>query len=114
MMSQQNTGASRDEPSELGYGRYGGEQPYASQQEQVPALQFQEGRAEKIYQPTRDMTMLYRLLTMIFALVALMAFVYICLVLVGGTAGIVSFCAASLTIMVIASTMISVKREGDK
>lgn len=114
MMSQQNTSASRDEPSESRYGRYEGEPPYAGQQERLPVLPFQEERAEKVYLPRRDTTMFYRLLTMVFALVALAVFVYICLILVGGTAGIVGFCAASFTIMVLASTMVSVKREGEK
>jgi hypothetical protein len=41
------------------------------------------------------------------AMVALLAFAVICLVIVGGTSGWISFIAASFTIMVIASTAIS-------
>ena len=114
MGPQQNIGAWQDGQPESRYRSYEGEPLSVSQPDLVSGLPFQEGRTEKVYQPVRDTTMLYRLLTMVFALAALAVFVYICLVLVGGTAGIISFCAASFTIMVIASTVISVKRDGEK
>jgi hypothetical protein len=61
----------------------------------------------KVYPPLRDNKNMLRLLWFVVAMVALLAFAVVCLVIVGGTAGWISFCAASFTIMVIASTAIS-------
>jgi hypothetical protein len=47
-------------------------------------------------------------------MVTLLAFVIVCLIIVGGTGGWISFCAASLAILTIASTFISAKKEGEK
>ncbi len=67
---------------------------------------LREGPGEKVY-PLSDNKNMLRLVWFLVAMVALLAFAVVCLVIVGGTAGWISFCAASFTIMVIASTAIS-------
>lgn len=61
----------------------------------------------KVYPPVSDNKNTLRLLWFGVAMVALLAFAVICLVIVGGTPGWISFIAASFTIMVIAGTAIS-------
>jgi len=61
----------------------------------------------KVYRKGSDNKNMLRLLWFGVAMVALLAFAVICLVIVGGTPGWISFIAASFTIMVIASTAIS-------
>jgi hypothetical protein len=104
-----------DERASSTYGRYEGDQEYVHQREGIPYAQpLREGLGEKVYLPTRDNTNLYRLLAFVIAMVTLLVFVVVCLVLVGGTAGWISFCAASFAILVIASTFISMKPERAK
>lgn len=66
-----------------------------------------EEPGEKVYPPVGDNKNMLRLIWFGVAMVALLAFAVICLVVVGGTPGWISFIAASFTIMVIASTAIS-------
>lgn len=66
-----------------------------------------EELGEKVYPKVADNKNMLRLLWFVVAMVALLAFAGICLVVVGGTPGWISFIAASFTIMVIASTAIS-------
>ena len=61
----------------------------------------------KVYPLLSDNKNMLRLIWFGVAMVALLAFAVICLVIVGGTTGWISFLAASFTIMVIASTAIS-------
>lgn len=61
----------------------------------------------KVYPPVTDNKNTLRLIWFGAAMVALLAFAIVCLVMVGGTAGWISFIAASFTIMVIVSTAIS-------
>ena len=68
---------------------------------------LREEPREKVYPPVSDNKNMLRLLWFVVAMVALLAFAGICLVVVGGTPGWISFVAASFTIMVIASTAIS-------
>ena len=80
------------------------------QREAVESIQEQPPREEsggKVYPPLSDNKNTLRLIWFVVAMVALLAFAVVCLVVVGGTAGWISFCAASFTIMVIASTAIS-------
>lgn len=74
-----------------------------SRYEQTPG----EEPREKVYPLVSDNKNMQRLLWFVVAMVALLAFAGICLVVVGGTAGWISFVAASFTIMVIASTAVS-------
>lgn len=66
-----------------------------------------EGPGGKMYPLVSDNKNSLRLLWFVVSMVALLAFAGICLVAVGGTPGWISFIAASVTIMVIASTAIS-------
>ena len=82
----------------------------------IPQREASESRYEqpvreepggKVYPKVDDNKNMLRLLWFGVAMVALLAFAVICLVIVGGTPGWISFIAASFTIMVIASTAIS-------
>ena len=66
-----------------------------------------EEPGERVYPPVSDNKNMLRLIWFVVAMLALLAFAGICLVVVGGTPGWISFIAASVTIMVIASTAIS-------
>lgn len=68
----------------------------------------------KGYPPVSDNKNMLHLLWFGVAMVALLAFAVICLVIVGGTPGWISFIAASFTIMVIASTAIQIGIAGGK
>ena len=81
-----------------------------SQREASESLHEQplrEEPGEKVYPPVSDNKNMLRLVWFGIAMVALLAFAVICLVIVGGTPGWISFIAAAFTIMVIASTAIS-------
>ena len=108
MMSQRETSESIiDEQANSTYGRYEGDQEYTRQHNETSYEQpLREGLGGKVYAPLNDNKNMFRLLWFVVAMVALLAFVVVCLVIVGGTAGWISFCAASLTIMVIAGTAI--------
>ena len=107
MMPQRNIGESLNEQASSTYGRYEADQEYASPRDEIPYEQpLRAGPGEKVYLPVRDNTNLFRLLVFVIAMVTLLAFAVVCLVFVGGTAGWISFVAASFTIMVIAATAI--------
>ena len=115
MMQQRNTGEAREEQAGLLYGNYEGGQQHAAPPYEIPeALPLREGPGEKVYLPSAESMNTYRLLVFVISMIALLVFVIVCLVFVGGTGGWISFCAASFAILVIASTMISMKREGEK
>ncbi len=116
MMSQKHVDEPGGEHSDFPYGRYEGEQPvYPPQREEPQAAPFlREGFAEKANLQPRENTNLFRLLTFVIAMAALLGFAYVCLVLVSGTGGWIGFCAAAFAIMIIASTAISVKRPDEK
>jgi len=115
MMPQGNASEPGNEQAGSMYGGYEGEQEYAPQHESPYSAQFfREGPGVKVSSPIRDNTNMFRLLVFIIAMVTLLAFVIVCLVVVGGTGGWISFCAASLAILTIASTFISAKKEGEK
>jgi len=96
------------EPASSIYGRYEAEQQYARQPDEASYEQpLKDGRGEKTYPALSDQKNMLRFGWFAVAMVALLAFAIICLVVVGGTPGWISFIAASFTIMVIASTAIS-------
>ena len=89
------------------YGGYEGDQEYARQHDETSYEQpLREGVGGKVYPPLGDNKNMLRLLWFVVAMVTLLAFAVICLIFVGGTAGWISFCAASLVILVIAGTAI--------
>jgi hypothetical protein len=75
--------------------------------ESIHEQPLREEPGGKVYPPLSDNKNMLRLLWFVVAMVALLAFAAICLVVVGGTPGWISFIAASFTIMVIASTALS-------
>jgi hypothetical protein len=116
MMPQRNANESvNEQASSTYYGSYEADQKYVRQADEIPYEQpLREELGGKVYLPQRDNTNLFRLLVFVIAMVTLLAFVVVCLVIVGGTGGWISFCAASFAILVIASTFISMKPEGTK
>ncbi|HLI88435.1 MAG TPA: hypothetical protein VKV37_07075 [Ktedonobacteraceae bacterium] len=102
MMPQQESDPIHEQ-AESTYGRYEGEQEYARQQFETPYQQPQQSAwAGKVYTAQSDNKNMLRLVAMGMALAALMAFAVICLIIVGGTAGWVSFCAACLATFIVA------------
>ena len=81
--------------------------PQKEVSESIYEQPLREGPGGKVYPPVSDNKNMLRLLWFVVAMVALLAFAVVCLVIVGGTPGWISFIAASFTIMVIASTAIS-------
>ena len=81
--------------------------PQREASESIHERPLREEPGGKVYPPLSDSKNMLRLIWFGVAMVALLAFAVICLVIVGGTPGWISFIAASFTIMVIASTAIS-------
>jgi hypothetical protein len=87
------------EQTDSTYGHY--------QQFETPYQQpQQEGSAGKLYTATPGNINLYRLLVMAMAMATLIILALICLVLVGGLGGWISFCAACLSIFIIAASVV--------
>jgi hypothetical protein len=108
MMPQSDEGESIREPAHATYGRYEEELPYARPPDGASDEHLLKDEAGgKAYPPLSEKQNKLRLQWFAVAMVALLAFAVVCLVIVGGTAGWISFLAASFTIMVIASTAIS-------
>jgi hypothetical protein len=108
MIPQREASDSIDEQVSSPYGSYQGNQQDAGQHDAISYEQpLREEPAGKVYPLLNDNKNMLRLIWFVVAMVALLAFAVVCLVIVGGTAGWISFCAASFTIMVVASTAIS-------
>jgi hypothetical protein len=89
------------------YGGYEGNQADAHQQFETydPQL-LQEERVAKVYVPAHDNKNMLRLIAFAIAMVTLIVLAVLCLILVGGTGGWISFCAASLAIFIMACVAI--------
>ena len=108
MLPQREAGELLHEQAIPTYGSYQESQQDARQLGAISYEQpLREGPEEKVYPELRDNKNMLRLLWFGVSMVALLAFAVVCLVIVGGTPGVISFCAASFVIMVIASTAIS-------
>jgi len=108
MIPQREASDSIYEQASSPYGSYQGSQQDAGQHEAIAYEQLlREGPGGKVYPSLNDNKNMLRLIWFVVAMVALLAFAFVCLVIVGGTAGWISFCAASFTIMVVASTAIA-------
>lgn len=102
------------EASELTYEQtsptYGGYQEVQQEARQRDAISYEqplrEGPEGKVYPELRDNKNMLRLLWFGVSMLALLAFAVVCLMIVGGTPGWISFIAASITVMVIAGTAI--------
>jgi hypothetical protein len=108
MIPQRETGESIYEQASSTYGSYQGAQQNVPQLDTISnEQQLGEEPGGKVYPPGSDNKNTLRLIWFAVAMVALLAFAVVCLAIVGGTAGWISFIAASFTIMVIASTAIA-------
>src|SRR5690348_17670809 len=93
MMPQREASEPRDEQASSAYGGYEGYQADIHQQFETSYQRpLQEERVAKVYVPVHDNKNMLRLVTFAMGLVALIALAVICLVLVRGTGGWVSFC----------------------
>jgi uncharacterized membrane protein YkgB len=89
------------------YGRYEGDQAYAHPRDETSYKQMlRETAVAKVYpEPPRNQN-LFRLIGLVVTMVSLLAFAVICLILVGGIGGWISFCAACITTFIVASVAI--------
>src|SRR5579884_1802740 len=89
------------------YGRYEGDQTYARPRGEAPYEQMmRDTPVAKVYpEPPHNQNM-FRLIGLAITMGSLLAFAIICLVLVGGIGGWISFCAACITTFIVASVAI--------
>jgi hypothetical protein len=116
MMPQKEVNEAIHQQADPDYGRYEGNQTSSARQHYETSYE-QELRGEpsgKVYPLPRDNTNIRGLLWFVVAIVALLAFAVVCLVIVGGTAGWISFCAASFAIMTLAGVGIIGTRVNQK
>src|SRR5881394_1230126 len=106
MMPQREAGSPIYEQAGSTYAGYEGNQADAHQQfETYDPQPLQAERAAKVYAP--DNKNMLRLASLAIAMVTLIVLAVVCLILVGGTGGWISFCAASLAIFVMACVAIT-------
>jgi hypothetical protein len=118
VIPQQEASESLHEQASSAYGRYEGDQEYASQHD-VTSYEhpLREGSGGKVYPPPSDNMFRQFVIVFVLSMVALFAFAVLCLVFVGSTGGWIAFIAASFAIMCIASTFIGMnaaKQAGGK
>lgn len=101
MMPPEETGKSFSEESDQTYGRYEGNHTSSTYQHYEQAAQ--ERSASKVYPQPSDNKNILRFALAVISLVMLLACGFLFVVLVGGTAGWISFAAASLAIFIIAA-----------
>lgn len=103
MMPQEET----HEQTGSTYGRYEGNQAYAHPRDEAPYEQMlRETPVAKVYPEPPQNQNLFRLMGLAITMVSLLAFAVICLILVGGIGGWISFCAACITTFIVASVAI--------
>jgi len=89
------------------YGRYAGDPTYAHPRDEALYEQMiRETPIAKVYLEPRNNQNVLRLIGLAITMVSLLAFAVICLVLVGGIGGWISFCAACITTFIVASIAI--------
>ena len=105
MMPQKEASESLHEQAAPTYGRYEGNQTSsASQQyETFYEQELREGPVGKVYQLPRDNKNMLRFALAVIAMVFLLLFGILFVVFIGGTAGWISFGAASLATFIIAA-----------
>ncbi|HEY7419522.1 MAG TPA: hypothetical protein VH593_30350 [Ktedonobacteraceae bacterium] len=103
MMLQEET----HEQTSPTYGRYEGDQAYAHPHKEAPYEQTMgETPVAKVYPEPRNDQNVFRLIGLATTMLSLLAFAVICLVLVGGIGGCISFCAACVATFIVASVAI--------
>ena len=108
MMPQKEANESIHGQADATYGRYEGNQASpARQQYETPYEQeLREGPVGKVYPLPHDNKNMLRFTLAVISLFMLLLFGLLFVVLVGGTAGWISFAAACLTIFIIATVAI--------
>lgn len=116
MMPQKEASEAIHQQADPAYGRYEGNQSSSARQHNETSYEqdWREGPSGKVYPLPRDNTNIRGLLWFVAAMVALLAFAIVCLVIVGGTAGWISFCAATFAIMTLAGVGIIGTRVNQK
>ena len=105
MMPQREASESIHEQADPIYGRYEGNQTSSARQQYDTSYEqdLREGLAGKVYPLPRDNKNILRFALAVIAMVMLLLFGLLFVVLIGGTAGWISFAAASLAIFIIAA-----------
>ena len=105
MMPQEEINATSYRQAEPEFGRYEGTQTSsARQQYETPYEQeLREGPVSKVYPLPRDNKNVLRFALAVISMLMLLLFGFLFVVLIGGTAGWISFAAASLAILIIAA-----------
>ena len=89
------------------YGRYEGDRTYARPGDEAPYEQMiRETPVAKVYPEPQNNQNMFRLMGLAITMVSLLAFAIICLVLVGGIGGWISFCAACIATFIVATVAI--------
>ena len=89
------------------YGRYEGDQAYAHPRDEAPyEHMMRETPVAKVYPQPPNNQNVFRLIGLAITMISLLAFAVICLVLVGGIGGWISFCAACITTFIVTSVAI--------
>ena len=102
MMPQREASSPMDEQAGSIYSGYEGNQMDTHQQFETSYQQpLLEERAAKVYATAHNNKNILRLVTFAIAMVTLVVLAFLCLVLVGGTGGWISFCAACLAIFIM-------------
>ena len=105
MMPQRETSESMHEQAAPNYGRYEGNQTSSARQqyETFYEQELREGQVGKVYPLPRDNKNMLRFALAVIAMVMLLLFGLLFVVFIGGTAGWISFAAASLATFIIAA-----------
>ncbi|HET8842185.1 MAG TPA: hypothetical protein VFN35_11995 [Ktedonobacteraceae bacterium] len=89
------------------YGRYEGDQAYAHPRDETPYEQMMRVTPiAKVYPEPHNNQNMFRLMGLAITMISLLAFAVICLILVGGIGGLISFCAACVATFIVASVAI--------
>jgi hypothetical protein len=108
MRQQWEPSESKHEQTSSAYSRYEGDQEYARLHDEMSyETPLREGPEGKVFPPLRDKIFRQFLLVFVISMVMLFAFAILCLVVVGGTPGWISFIAASFTMICIDLAFIS-------
>ena len=105
MMPQREASKSINGQADATYGRYEGNQVSSARQHfETPYEQeLREGPVGKVYPLPRDNKNILRFALAVISMLMLLLFGFLFVVLIGGTAGWISFAAASLAILIIAA-----------
>src|SRR5262249_26050716 len=102
MMPQRESNESSYEQADTTYGRYEGNQAFAHQfDERAGAQPLGDVGGEKMYPVPHNHKNVLRLSMFLIAMVMLLLFAILCLVVLGGTGGWVSFIVAAAVIFLI-------------